>query len=550
MRLQSKLVTAFVAVGVPGLAFTVAAVGVLDQAIQGEIATRTDEVLDETEQMLRDEAQEVLQLVESAGQRALRARSDPGRFEGWALREAAPLRLDLLAAASETPGGGPAVLVSSAHLPLALGDTPGLLETPLAPGETRHGFAMEMVEGNPPRAVPALIAMHAPRSAGGQLWVYGGRRLDHRLLGRVARMANARLALEIPGEDPRVYPPGKRRNEEAPIPIPLEPLPGQPRGILHVSVDTTRLWIARGRFLWLAQLFVLAGFVLAFGVGVGLARRISGPIRALSEAAVRVGAGDLDVRVTPTTRDEVGTLVQVFNRMTEELGEAQQRIQQAERVAAWREVAQQLAHEIRNPLSPMRLGMENLRKAWAKSHPQLEEILEESTKSVLEEVEALDRLVSTFSTFARLPTPEPMPTSPWALLETAAQLYDARVQLEAPSPLPEIRADPELMGRALVNLVKNALEAGGPSVKVKLRARAQVGPENRSGVVLEVEDDGPGMSPEILEKASGLHFTTKKQGSGLGLAIVRRTMEDQNGYMEIASQPGEGARVSLWLPTV
>lgn len=554
MKLQAKLVGAFVAVALPGIAASVAAVGLFDQVMTDEIGSRTREVVAETRLILEDELRDITERLEAIGvpgDTTLAALAHPEptaphRGEDWAPTHASTRRLDILAVVRAENGA--AELVSSAHLPASVGDPSRPLEPPFSSGETRSGLVLEMVEGNPPKQVPALVAVHAPPAFGGRLLVYGGRRLDRRLLGRLAHMAHAQLTLVMGGKVVARFPEARRPAVGGePDALLMPRLEGGVPGRLEVSVDNARMWSARGRFLWLAQIAGAAALLMGLAGGLVLAGRMSRPVRALSRAAERVGAGDLDVHVPPTTRDEVGTLVHVFNRMTGDLREARSRIQQAERVAAWREVARQLAHEIRNPLSPMRLGMENLRKAWAKQHPRLEAILEESTRSVLEEVSALDRLVTSFSTFAQLPAPDPEPTAPIQLLEAAARLYDARVQIaEGLEVLPEVMADRDLVGRALVNVIKNALEAGATEVRLGATKTSEAG---RAGVRFDVEDDGPGMTSEVLERASALHFTTKAHGSGMGLAVVRRTLEDHGGLLQIVSHPGAGTCIQMWLPT-
>lgn len=562
-RLRTRLVAAFVLVALPGVVISIAAVSLFGDLIREEIDRRTTEVLEETERLLVDERQEIRQLVETAAtslepfEELARNPDDEQlwrRLGPWASRKAASLRLDLLAVVIEGPDR--TELVSSAHLPAAIGSAPPNLG-PVEAGRTRTGFALEKVAGNPPEPAPALLAVHAPKIEGiqnGRVWIYGGRRLDHRLLGRVARMANARVSLKVPGRAADIHPRGVGpAPSEAAYPIPLKAINGGDGVVIDVAVHTRRLWEARGKLIFLSQVLVAAALAIALVAGAWLADRITQPIWALAQAAKRVGSGDLEVSVTARSNDEVGELVRVFNRMTEDLAEAQNRIQRAERVAAWREVARRLAHEIKNPLSPMRLGMENLRKAWTKQHPKLDEILEESTRSVLDEVQSLDRLVSAFSAFARLPAPEPVPTRPEDLLAQAARLYESNVRFDREAiearTLPMVSADPEQISRCLLNLVKNAHEALENSSEGQIGLDAWTARNgNRSGVTLEVSDNGPGMDEKVRSKATSVYYTTKKTGTGLGLAIVQRTMEEHGGSMAIESNPGVGTKVRLWLP--
>ena len=202
----------------------------------------------------------------------------------------------------------------------------------------------------------------------------------------------------------------------------------------------------------------------------------------------------------------------------------------------------------------MRLGMENLRKAWRKQHPALGEIVEESTASVLESVQSLDRLVTDFVQLARLPTPEPVPTDAMELLERVARRFSPAIPLAntESEALPMVHADPEAIGRALMNLVKNAREAqaaAGLEGRVELSARPAV-EGGRAGLWLEVRDDGPGMSPELLERARSVYFTTKASGTGLGLAIVERIAEESDGHFVLESAVDVGTTAGIWLPRV
>jgi signal transduction histidine kinase len=207
----------------------------------------------------------------------------------------------------------------------------------------------------------------------------------------------------------------------------------------------------------------------------------------------------------------------------------------------------------------MQMAMETVRKAHRSQHPEFEEILQESTQAVLDEVRSLSRLVSEFSEFARLPSPKLGEVSPLTLLDHALRLYgsapedvsvrlDSRYELES---LPDVRADQDQIGRALINLVKNALEAlqgsaGGGETVLSAKAEQRGG---RQGVCLIVQDDGPGMSEEVRQHLFDPYFTTKPEGTGLGLAIVDRIVAEHDGAINVHSAEGEGTRFELWLPS-
>ena len=555
MKLRTQVAGAFVGLMLPGALLSAAGFGVVDRLIRDEVVARSEQVRAEVKRFIREEERRVLRQVRQAWERGPAPMPSSPGLAGWAAPRATSLGLDLLALVDADPQG--AGVLSSAHLPQALGDHPPTLRRRLRVGETRVGILVDLVDGNPPRHVPVLGAAYAPSDARGLVWVYGGRRLDDRLLGRMARMAEARLTLRVQGRvlaaHPRAAPPDERQRPPRARTrrIALAALGPETPAELEIEVDASRLWRVHRRLLAVTGVLWGATFVIAVVVGAALAERIARPMRALSQAVTRVGEGDLDVQVRPDrSQDEVATLVTVFNQMTRQLAEAQEQIRRSERTAGWREVARRLAHEIRNPLSPMRLGMANLRKAWTQQHPQLDEILEESTRCVLDEVSALDRLVAEFSAFARLPQPVLRPADPNAIVAGVARLYEGRVrwQHEGDSvrPLPEVRVDRELMHRALINVIKNAeeaLEENSRPGEIDIRVRAV-----RDGVAFEVADNGPGMPEPTRAAATRAYFTTKPSGTGLGLAIVEQTVEAHGGRVRIESEPGVGTRVELWIP--
>ncbi len=520
MNLRTRLTAAFVAVALPGAALAAATATVVDRALAAEQSRRQEEIRDEIERWIvserRELEDELRRLVARLAEIASSA-EPMGAGQRWSAstlgEAAAAARLDVLA---WVDGGR---LVASVHLPAAVGDP-----APFSlPAPERSGVRQELVAGNPPHPVAAVLAW-APGP--GSAFVYGGRRLDRSRLERLGRLAGASLRVG-PAKGPG---------------LPLPGLDG-PALRLGVTVDPSELETARRWLFSLGAAVAVAGVAAALAVGATLARRLSGPVLALADAAERVRRGDLEVRVPAGPSGEIGALVAGFNQMTAELAEARVRAARAERAAAWRDVARRLAHEIKNPLSPMRLGMQNLQKAWARQHPALGEILDESTRSVLEEVAALDRLVTEFSAFARLPSPVPRPTPPAALVSAAVRLYQNRLEASVEPGLPEVLADPALVQRVLVNLVKNAEEAGAGSIRLTARASGD-------GVSLVVEDDGPGMDPEQLASARRGDFSTKAGGSGLGLNIATRVAEEHGGRLDIDSTAGEGTRVALWLPAV
>ncbi len=570
-RLSWRITSFFLLAAVPGMLLAGGTVVILDRLVKEEIALRGREVHEATERALEMQRRRVEeQLTALAKHEALRqlavAVDDDlaiERAEPLAGALAASLGLDLMAIGARR-GPGANTLISSAHLRDAIGDAIPR-DIPLS-GAPRAGFVRELVAGNPPERVPALAAAVTIDDDNGRpaLVVYGGVRLDADLLDAIARGAGATLILSGPSGPAERFPRGAKAAESATavgiIDIPTlsrEALAPKPARI-EVVVDISRHVHARRRVLGLAGGLTVAALCGAVLAGTWLSRRISRPIVELSRAAEAIGAGDLGVQVPGGGQDEVGVLVRAFNDMVGEIKDSRERVARAERVAAWREAARRIAHEIKNPLFPMQMAMDTLRKAFRTQHPELPAIAEESTKVVLEEIRSISRLVSEFSEFARLPRPRLEPTDPVALLGHAASLHSHRpdrappvqldrARLEA-AQLPRVMADGEQLARALTNLVKNAVEAiGEGSGTVTLDAEpARRG--TKSGVSLVVRDTGPGMTEEVRQRLFEPYFTTKTEGTGLGLSIVERIVAEHDGALDVESEVGRGTTFRLWLP--
>lgn len=317
---------------------------------------------------------------------------------------------------------------------------------------------------------------------------------------------------------------------------------------------TLRIWVGRGglaralRQLWLGAAGVAgASGLLALLLGVVFSRRLSRPLEALAVAAAQVAAGARDTRVPEVGGPrEVGELTRAFNRMTGDLAEGEERLRKSERVAAWREIARRIAHEIKNPLAPIQMSIETLQRVYARQHPDFDEIFQESTEAILEEVDRLKRIVTEFSSFARLPAPRLQPTDVSDLARHVLALYrdthaGVTLALDGPEEL-EITADPDQLRQVLVNLVANALQAGAQRVEVGVR------PREGGGAEVEVRDDGGGMDAATLGRLFTPYFTTKDEGTGLGLAIVQRIVEEHRGEIAVRSTPGQGTTFALTLP--
>jgi len=301
------------------------------------------------------------------------------------------------------------------------------------------------------------------------------------------------------------------------------------------------------RTMRLASVVFLA---LAAVVARSMARRISGPISDLTQATLRVAEGDLDTRVETTSQDELRRLVEAFNKMARDLDLQRRDLERSNRLAAWAEMARQVAHEVKNPLTPIQLSAEHLRRVWNDRSEDFAATLETCTQTILKQVRILRGMVTEFSAFARPPAPEMESHDLASILAEVVEPYEAslppavELSLEIAPGVPRVRADRRLLERGIVNLLENALQAVGERGSIRVGLRSDGGRR----VVIEVRDSGPGVDPEIRDRIFEPFFSTKTSGSGLGLALVKKIAEDHGGGVALESGGREGTRAILWLP--
>jgi two-component system nitrogen regulation sensor histidine kinase NtrY len=225
-------------------------------------------------------------------------------------------------------------------------------------------------------------------------------------------------------------------------------------------------------------------------------------------------------------------------------------LMRAQKVAAWGEVARKLAHEIKNPLTPIQLSAQRVRKAWVKSDPDLERIVTECTRAIVDEVEALKNLVDEFAQFARLPAANLQSAALDDVIDQALSLYDGlfpglAVERRLAPDVPRLRIDPDQMKRVLINLVDNAIEATDGKGRIVVSTEYDRA-EGRARLV--VADDGRGIAAADRDQLFVPHFSTKKRGSGLGLALVSRIVQEHRGTIRAEDNAPRGARFVVELP--
>ena len=324
--------------------------------------------------------------------------------------------------------------------------------------------------------------------------------------------------------------------------LPLKGAENDVLGVLLIGNSRRDLVELEASMLRTAVIVAVTGILMAILLSWWATARITRPVQRLAESAGRVAAGNWGATVEVASTDEIGQLARAFNRMTHELVEQRDRLVQAERVAAWRELARRLAHELKNPLFPLQITVENMQRARDSYPEQFDEVFREGTTTLLAELSNLKQIIGRFSDFAKMPAPEMQPVNFNELVAETMRLFEAQlakarisVSAQFDPALRPVAADAEQMTRALRNLVLNAVDAMPEGGTLTVRTVAL-----GAGVRLEVSDTGQGLTPEECERLFTPYYTTKTHGTGLGLAIVQSVVSDHKGRIAVESEKGKG----------
>ena len=419
-----------------------------------------------------------------------------------------------------------------------------------------------------------LVTVRSVTAGDKTLYVIGGQRLDKEFLDSLPASDGMRLELyrnfePLPSpeslgsklaaglvEDVRQKPRELTGVSEAAA-ITALPLRGRDNQLLAILlIESSRAELASLK----RTIQATAGIVGGAGVLLGLmlsfwtASRVTRPLRDLASSVREVAMGKWDARAQVSSSDEVGQLARDFNRMTEQLVEQRDRMIQAERVAAWRELARRLAHELKNPLFPLQITIENLQRSRDATPEQFDEVFRESTSTLLAELGHLKTIIGRFSDFAKMPAPQLEPVDVNQLAREVIQLFEAQLQAPGCPPIEtklqlaadagQVPADSDQLRRALRNLILNALDAMPQGGTLTIRTA-----RHDSKAALEVSDTGEGLTPEECDRLFTPYYTTKQHGTGLGLAIVQSVVSDHKGTITVQSEPGKGTTFRIELGT-
>jgi two-component system nitrogen regulation sensor histidine kinase NtrY len=457
-------------------------------------------------------------------------------------------------------------IISSAEWPARFGYKQGWVSN-ISAWNSQPSFLRQQELADGPAL--GLFAVRTVRSGEGFLYIAGGQRIDKDFLQSLplsdglelslyrsfepapTRLEIASLISDARGRSSEIT---RVLSEETVTAFPLSGLENNaPLGVLLIGSSRAELKNLKSYVQRTALLVGLGGIFTGVLLSFWTASRVTRPVRELAASVREVSGGKWDARAPVSSNDEIGQLARDFNEMTQQLVDSRNRMMQAERVAAWRELARRLAHELKNPLFPLQITIENLQRSRKLPASEFDEIFEESATTLLAELDNLKNIVGRFSDFARMPAPQPEPVQINDLARDAMSLFNAQFRmtgrpqiipnLKLESNLPEVSADPEQIQRLLRNLILNAQDAMPNGGTLTIRTETLPG-----RIVLEISDTGDGLTTEECERLFTPYYTTKQHGTGLGLAIVQSVVSDHGGTIGVVSEVGRGSAFRIELP--
>ncbi len=302
-----------------------------------------------------------------------------------------------------------------------------------------------------------------------------------------------------------------------------------------------------GNLLLVTGLVALGSIILAVMLGIYVTGRAKREIDNLVTATDRVAGGDFTTPVMAYQEGEFSQLADSFTEMTFRLREVQHRLGLSEKIAAWQAMGRKIAHEVKNPLTPIAISTDDLRRSYRDNLDNFPKILDETTATIKSEVHRLTQLLDEFVRFARMRPPEIKNVDLHEFIDNIASLYrtdteSGRLKIQNQAATKTARFDPEAMRQVVINLIKNGIESSGEAI-VTLTVT-----DDSDYVLFRISDTGPGFTDEILQRGFEPYVSTKKGGSGLGLVISQRIVHDHGGSIELSNQADSGAQITIRLP--
>ncbi|MBI4722595.1 MAG: HAMP domain-containing protein [Candidatus Stahlbacteria bacterium] len=303
----------------------------------------------------------------------------------------------------------------------------------------------------------------------------------------------------------------------------------------------------RREFIGFGIILVTLLFLISIGIIIISVNQITKPLKSLVEATKQIADGNTSITLKPVKSGEFNMLITAFNSMVRSLNETQYKLRLAERHSAWQEMARMLAHEIKNPLTPIKLSIQRLREKYLKNSADLPEVIDKTIKIIEAETNNFINLVERFSEFAHLPPPKLSPKNINTIVKDCVAVYavlpEVKFDEQYDNSIPDIMVDDSQIKQVIGNIIKNATEAKNMECVIQVITKT-----NENEVEITIADNGKGIPNEDMNRVFHPYFTTKEKGTGLGLVITERIITEHNGKISVESKEGIGTKVSIKLP--
>lgn len=305
-----------------------------------------------------------------------------------------------------------------------------------------------------------------------------------------------------------------------------------------------------GLLAYLANIYLFA-FLLVGVIAVLVSNAITKPLQLIQQRLATISLGNVNKPINYKSNDEIGAIVNAYNNMVEKLAVSETKLKATQRQLAWRQMARQVAHEIKNPLTPMRLGIQHLNRAWNTQAANLDKMFPKVMKTLMTQIDSLVTIANSFSQFAKMPDPVKQKISLNEIMSGVINLYSAAEGVDFKAFISKepfmILADKDQLSRALGNIVKNAIQALDDDEEGKIRIKMA---HDHNTAYIEISDNGRGMTEEVRKRVFEPNFSTKSSGMGLGLAIVKRIIETTGGSISFETREGVGTTFYITLPNI
>ena len=417
--------------------------------------------------------------------------------------------------------------------------------------ESEQKITITNIKNYPPDIITKELVDKKPKAAFTHItklensyYLYAGSYIDQSIEYYLKNMTDAQVSITFDNPNPGLQGTIEESSDGLAATLLSSPFDGT---VLKIIYSPESIEQQYADIVFIISITTICLILISLVIGLILTRNVTKEIDNLRIAFADVAEGNFDTPIMAYEEGEFSELADSFSEMIRKLKQTQQKLSTVEKIAAWQTVGRKIAHELKNPLSPISIAADDLRYSYAEQQENFDKILDETTTTIKKEVLRMNNILDEFVSFARMKQSEIKNVSLLTffkdvMIHYQRELMQSRFQLTIPTEDRHLKLDPDTFMQVLINIIKNGFESK-ENATVSLTIKSE--PDK---TIIHVEDDGPGFSEERLSNSFEPFATTKKGGSGLGLVISHRIVNDHNGIMEISNRENGGGRVTITLP--